>query len=114
MTLEIDKILENLANFDLPKETEVSSLCSKAKEILIEESNIQKIDPPVTICGDIHGQFEDLLELFKIGGDCPEVNYLFLGDYVDRGYRSVETFLYLLCLKVFFDSDLLRLNILIE
>lgn len=92
--------MEALRRFELPKESEVYKLCSKAKEILVEESNIQKIDAPVTICGDIHGQFEDLMELFHIGGDCPEHNYLFLGDYVDRGYKSVETFLYLLCLKV--------------
>jgi hypothetical protein len=54
----------------------------------------------VTICGDIHGQFYDLKELFKVGGDCPKVNYLFMGDFVDRGFYSVETFLLLLSLKV--------------
>ena len=100
MSLDIDRILEDLVNLNLPKEIEVDMLCTKAKEILAEESNVQYINSPVTICGDVHGQFEDVLELFRIGGEVPEINYLFLGDYVDRGYRSVETFLYLLALKI--------------
>ena len=68
----------------------------------MDESNVQRVNAPVTICGDIHGQFYDLKELFRIGGECPETNYLFMGDFVDRGYYSVETFLLLLALKVRF------------
>jgi serine/threonine-protein phosphatase 4 catalytic subunit len=58
------------------------------------------------IGGDIHGQFYDLMELFQVGGDCPQTNYLFMGDFVDRGFYSVETFLLLLALKVSHKSRL--------
>lgn len=72
----------------------------QAKEILTKESNVQEVRCPVTVCGDVHGQFHDLMELFKIGGKSPDTNYLFMGDYVDRGYYSVETVTLLVALKV--------------
>ena len=72
----------------------------KAKEILTKESNVQEVKCPVTVCGDVHGQFHDLMELFRIGGRSPDTNYLFMGDYVDRGYYSVETVSLLVTLKV--------------
>ncbi|KAL7550593.1 hypothetical protein ACHAWF_013815 [Thalassiosira exigua] len=81
-------------------EREVENLCDKAKEILSCESNVQPIPAPVTLVGDLHGQFYDLVELFSVGGKVPDTNYLFLGDYVDRGYYSVETVTLLVCLKV--------------
>lgn len=76
------------------------SLSLQAKEVLAKESNVQEVKSPVTVCGDVHGQFHDLMELFKIGGRSPDTNYLFMGDYVDRGYYSVETVTLLVCLKV--------------
>ncbi|KAJ6430445.1 hypothetical protein OIU84_021776 [Salix udensis] len=81
-------------------EGEVKTLCDQARAILVEEWNVQPVKCPVTVCGDIHGQFYDLIELFRIGGNAPDTNYLFMGDYVDRGYYSVETVTLLVALKV--------------
>jgi hypothetical protein len=50
----------------------------QVKEILIEESNVQPVNSPVTVCGDIHGQFHDLMKLFQTGGHVPETNYIFM------------------------------------
>jgi len=97
---DLDRQIEQLRDCNIVSEHQVRELCHKAREILIEESNVQLVDSPVTICGDIHGQFHDLMELFRVGGLCPDTNYLFLGDFVDRGFYSVETFLLLLAYKV--------------
>jgi serine/threonine-protein phosphatase 2A catalytic subunit len=111
-TNNLDAWLEKLYACKPLTETEVRSLCEQAKEILQDESNVQPVRAPVTICGDIHGQLHDLIELFRIGGQAPDTNYLFMGDYVDRGYYSVETVSLLLCLKTRFPDrvHLLRGN----
>lgn len=59
-------------------EADMRLLCSRARAILMEESNIQPISSPVTICGDIHGQFWDLLEILRQGGDPPGTSYIFM------------------------------------
>ena len=98
--VDVDAILEKLRKFKLPTEQEIKGLCDKAREILDALDNVAQLECPITVCGDIHGQFEDLLEIFDVGGEVPETNYIFLGDFVDRGYNSVETFIYLLTLKI--------------
>ncbi|KAF1897638.1 hypothetical protein Lal_00032395 [Lupinus albus] len=97
---DLDEQISQLMQCKPLSEPQVKVLCEKAKEILTDESNVQPVKSPVTICGDIHGQFHDLAELFRIGGKCPDTNYLFMGDYVDRGYYSVETVTLLVALKV--------------
>lgn len=99
-TQDLDKCLEMVKRGELLPPHTIKFICKKASELLLKESNVREIAAPVTIVGDIHGQFYDLLEMLKITGEAPETNFLFLGDFVDRGYYSVEVISYLLCLKV--------------
>ena len=81
---DLDRQIEQLMECKALGEAEVKALCDQARAILVEEWNVQPVKCPVTVCGDIHGQFYDLIELFRIGGNAPDTNYLFMGDYVGQ------------------------------
>lgn len=69
----------------------LKQLCDLVREILVEESNVHPVSSPVSVCGDVHGQFYDVLKLFRENGEIPDKSYVFMGDFVDRGNHSVET-----------------------
>jgi len=76
----------------------------------MSQSTLLELEAPIKICGDTHGQYYDLLRLFEYGGFPPESNYLFLGDYVDRGKQSLETICLLLAFKIKFPENFFLLR----
>jgi serine/threonine-protein phosphatase PP1 catalytic subunit len=86
-------------NVDL-NESDLHFVCTEAVRVLRADPVLLRLEAPILVCGDIHGQFYDLLSFLKLGGPVPTHKYLFLGDYVDRGHNSIECFTLLLSLKV--------------
>lgn len=106
---DLDRQIEHLMECKTLPEAEVKTLCEQARAILVEEWNVQPVKCPVTVCGDIHGQFYDLIELFRIGGNAPDTNYLFMGDYVGQ-FLFIFSFLFCFML-IFFCLSILSLFI---
>ncbi|KAI7905142.1 Metallo-dependent phosphatase-like protein [Cokeromyces recurvatus] len=120
-SLDINACIERLLNTGLTprlfgstsicfKKAEIIYICKAAKEIFMRQPSLIEIHPPVKIMGDIHGQYNDLLRLFELGGYPPESNYLLLGDYVDRGKQSLETILLLFCYKIRYPENFFLLR----
>lgn len=118
VTINVDSLIEKLLEVRGSKpgkrvdlsETEIKGLCSKAQEIFISQPILLELEAPIKVCGDIHGQYYDLLRLFEYGGFPPESNYLFLGDYVDRGRQSLETICLLLAYKIKYPENFFLLR----
>lgn len=92
------------------KEDEIRYICEKSREIFLAQPILLELEAPLQICGDIHGQYTDLLRLFEHGGFPPASNYLFLGDYVDRGKQSLETICLLLAYKIRYPENFFLLR----
>ncbi|GAA5949453.1 hypothetical protein JCM3765_002665 [Sporobolomyces pararoseus] len=92
------------------KNVEITAICQAAREVFLSQPTLIELSPPVKIVGDVHGQYSDLIRLFEMCGFPPSANYLFLGDYVDRGKQSLETILLLLCYKVKYPENFFLLR----
>ncbi|EOA13736.1 hypothetical protein CARUB_v10026814mg [Capsella rubella] len=115
----LDDIIRRLLDYRNPKpgtkqvmlnESEIRQLCIVSREIFLQQPNLLELEAPIKICGDIHGQYSDLLRLFEYGGFPPTANYLFLGDYVDRGKQSLETICLLLAYKIKYPENFFLLR----
>ncbi len=92
------------------EEDEIKWIIFKSYDIILKQPVFIELDSPINVCGDVHGQFYDLLRLFNYGGEPPKANYLFLGDYVDRGKNSLETIVLLLCYKIKYPENFFMLR----
>ena len=92
------------------KNAEIMAICSAAREVFLTQPALLELSAPVKIVGDVHGQYTDLIRMFEMCGFPPNSNYLFLGDYVDRGKQSLETILLLLCYKLKFPENFFLLR----
>ena len=116
--INVDSIIQRLLEIKktklVPKqvlsENEIKGLCFKVRDIFMSQPNLLELEAPMKVCGDIHGQYSDLLRLFECGGFPPESSYLFLGDYVDRGIQSIETICLLFAYKVKYPQNVFMLR----
>jgi len=91
-------------------EGQLKALCTAVREIFLSQSALLELEAPLKICGDVHGQYHDLLRIFEYGGFPPESNYIFLGDYVDRGKQSLEVVTLMFGFKVKYAENFFMLR----
>lgn len=128
LDIDLDQIIDRLLAVGMKKQThgssksrklkdklgltsqEIKFILAKSRSIFMQQPTLLKLVPSVKIVGDIHGQFHDLIRIFNSCGYPPYTNYLFLGDYVDRGHKSLETILLLLCYKIKYPENFFMLR----
>ncbi|XP_067045094.1 serine/threonine-protein phosphatase PP1-beta-like isoform X2 [Acropora muricata] len=115
--LDVDKAIDQLLEYkksqmkqvSLPEGT-IRLLCQVSREVFMKEDMLLEVEAPVNIFGDIHGQYDDLLRHFDMLGYPPDICCLFMGDYVDRGKKSLETICLLLAYKIKYPNKMYLLR----
>ncbi|KAK9473916.1 Metallo-dependent phosphatase-like protein [Dipodascopsis tothii] len=118
-SFDVDEIIQRLLDVGYSgkvtksvclKNAEIHLICQRARDVFLSQPTLIELSPPVKIVGDVHGQYGDLIRLFEMCGFPPAANFLFLGDYVDRGKQSLETILLLLCYKIKYPENFFLLR----
>ena len=113
--VQLDSLINRLVSEKQGKdvkmtENQIKGVCIMAKEIFLSQPTLLQLEAPIKVVGDIHGQYQDLLKIFDYGGFPPQKNYLFLGDYVDRGKQSIETIMLLFAYKIKYPENFFLLR----
>jgi serine/threonine-protein phosphatase PP1 catalytic subunit len=115
---DVDSMISRLLNVGLSGgrltthvgEEELQQLCQLARDAFISQPTLLELDTPLIVCGDTHGQYSDVLRIFDKSGFPPDSNYLFLGDYVDRGRQNIETISLMFCYKIKYSNNFFLLR----
>lgn len=118
MAAIVDSLIERLMHIGVQghsltgtiTEAELTQLCTGVRAVFLEQPSLIECDAPLVICGDTHGQYADLLRILARGGFPPTSNYLFLGDYVDRGKQNIETISLMFCYKLKYPENFFMLR----
>lgn len=118
-TLDLDDMIKRLLDAGYAgkvtktvclKNAEIQAVCTAAREVFLSQPALLELSTPVKVVGDVHGQYTDLIRMFEMCGFPPSSNFLFLGDYVDRGKQSLETILLLMCYKLKYPDNFFLLR----